>query len=165
MFSAIDWLAVIVIGIGATAILDLWALLLSKFGISSLNFCMVGRWLCFMRYGKWQHLAINKAAVQPNECAIGWFSHYFIGVIFALLFLLLMPHNWLAAPSLMPALLFGLLSVVIPFFIMQPALGLGIAAAKTAKPMAARLKSALSHAIFGIGMYLAAVALLQLKGA
>lgn len=165
MFSAIDWLAVVVIGVGATAILDLWALLLSKFGISSLNFCMVGRWLCFMRYGKWQHLAINKAAAQPNECAIGWFSHYLIGIIFALIFLLLMSGNWLAAPSVIPALLFGLLSVVIPFFIMQPALGLGIAAAKTPKPMVARLKSALSHAIFGVGLYLTALALLQFKGA
>ena len=164
MFSAIDWLAVIVIGIGATAILDLWALLLGKFGISSLNLCMVGRWLCFMRNGQFKHHAINKAAVQPNECATGWLSHYFIGVIFALLFLLLMPHNWLAAPSFIPALLFGLLSAVIPFFIMQPALGLGIAASKTAKPMAARVKSALSHAIFGVGMYLTALAMLQLKG-
>ncbi|MBE0455885.1 MAG: DUF2938 domain-containing protein [Pseudoalteromonas prydzensis] len=161
MFSALDWLAAIVIGIGATAILDLWALLLGKFGISSLNFCMVGRWLCFMRYGKWQHLAINKAAAQPNECAIGWFSHYFIGVIFALIFLLLMPDNWLAAPSFIPALLFGLLSVVIPFFIMQPALGLGIAAAKTPAPMAARVKSILSHAVFGVGLYLSAMVLLQ----
>ncbi|WKD25465.1 DUF2938 domain-containing protein [Pseudoalteromonas sp. KG3] len=161
MFSALDWLAAIVIGIGATAILDLWALLLGKFGISSLNFCMVGRWLCFMRYGKWQHLAINKAAAQPNECAIGWFSHYFIGVIFALLFLLLMPSSWLAAPSLAPALLFGLLSVAMPFFVMQPALGLGIAAAKTLAPMAARVKSILSHAVFGVGLYLSAMVLLQ----
>ncbi len=159
MFSTIDWLAVIIIGIGATALLDVWALLLSKFGINSLNFCIVGRWLCLMRYGKWKHLAISKTAAQPNECAIGWFSHYFIGVIFALVFILLLPNHWLTAPSLMPALFFGVLTVVIPFFLMQPALGLGIAAAKTSKPITARIKSILSHAVFGVGLYLSALAL------
>ncbi|WP_304181100.1 DUF2938 domain-containing protein [Pseudoalteromonas prydzensis] len=161
MFATIDWWAVIVMGVGATALLDVWGLLLSKFAIRSLNYCMVGRWLSLMRYGQFKHLAINNAAAQQNECAIGWISHYLIGVIFALLFLLLMPSSWLAAPSLAPALLFGLLSVAMPFFVMQPALGLGIAAAKTPAPMAARGKSILSHAVFGVGLYLSAIVLLQ----
>lgn len=165
MEHSINWVAVIVIGVGATAVLDSWSLLLAKvFGVPSLNFCMVGRWISLMRSGQFKHTAINKAPSQKGECAIGWFIHYVIGVIFSFTFLLVMSNDWLVSPRLIPALIFGLATVCTPFFIMQPALGLGIAAAKTAKPMAARVKSALSHAIFGVGMYLTALAMLQLKG-
>ena len=38
--------------------------------------------------------------------------------------------------------------------IMQPALGLGIAASKTSKPMQARLRTLINHTVFGIGLYL-----------
>lgn len=57
---------------------------------------------------------------------------------------------------LMPALLFGLVTVLMPFLLMQPALGLGIAAANSSNPAKARLHSLLTHLIFGLGLYLAA---------
>jgi hypothetical protein len=41
---------------------------------------------------------------------------------------------------------------------MQPALGLGVASSKTPNPQQARLKSLATHTVFGIGLYLAAVA-------
>jgi len=44
--------------------------------------------------------------------------------------------------------------VVFPFFIMQPLLGLGIAASRTPKPTQARLKSLGTHAVFGVGLYM-----------
>jgi hypothetical protein len=47
--------------------------------------------------------------------------------------------------------------VVFPLFIMQPALGLGIAASNTPKPWQARLKSLATHTVFGIGLYLCAL--------
>jgi hypothetical protein len=37
---------------------------------------------------------------------------------------------------------------------MQPAFGMGIAAAKTAKPTHARLRSLMNHVVFGFGLYL-----------
>ena len=46
---------------------------------------------------------------------------------FALVFVVLTSTDWLARPTLPPALLYGVATVVFPFFIMQPALGLGIA--------------------------------------
>ena len=41
--------------------------------------------------------------------------------------------------------------------IMQPALGLGIAAAKRPHPTQARLKSLMTHTVFGVGLYLSAL--------
>jgi hypothetical protein len=46
---------------------------------------------------------------------------------------------------------------VFPFFIMQPSLGLGIAASRTPKPMQARLKSLVTHTVFGVGLYVCAL--------
>jgi hypothetical protein len=62
----------------------------------------------------------------------------------------------------MPALLFGIVTVVFPLFIMQPAFGLGIAASKAPNPVQARLRSLMNHVVFGIGLYLSAQVLSSL---
>jgi hypothetical protein len=78
--------------------------------------------------------------------------------MFALVFVILVSGDWLARPTLLLALLYGIGTVVFPFFIMQPSLGLGIAASRTPKPMQARLKSIVTHTVFGVGLYLSALA-------
>jgi hypothetical protein len=40
---------------------------------------------------------------------------------------------------------------------MQPSFGLGMAAARTPKPAQARLKSLVTHAVFGVGLYVSAL--------
>jgi hypothetical protein len=40
---------------------------------------------------------------------------------------------------------------------MQPGMGMGIAASKTPNPKAARLKSIVSHTVYGIGLYSSAL--------
>jgi hypothetical protein len=47
-------------------------------------------------------------------------AHDTIGVVLALVFALLTSDDCLARPTLLPALLYGLGTVVFPFFIMQP---------------------------------------------
>lgn len=37
--------AALLIGVGATVIMDLWGILLRRLGIATLNFAMVGRWV------------------------------------------------------------------------------------------------------------------------
>jgi hypothetical protein len=66
--------------------------------------------------------------------------------------------EWLAQPTLAPALMFGIATVVFPFFILQPSIGLGVASSRTATPSRARVKSLATHTIFGIGLYLCALA-------
>lgn len=147
----------ILVGVGATLIMDIWAVFLQRaFNISSLSFCLVGRWLGHILRGKFSHEKITTATKIPAECALGWSAHYLIGVVFALILVLSASNDWLENPSLFPALLVGLLTLAIPFLIMQPALGLGIAAAKTSNPIQARLKSTATHLVFGIGLYVSA---------
>src|SRR5687767_4069079 len=148
----------ILIGIGATLLMDLWNLFLKRaFGIPSLNYCLLGRWLRHMPGGTFRHASIAAAPQKPLECTVGWIAHYTIGVVFALVLVALTSGDWLARPTLLIALLYGIGTVVFPFFIMQPSLGLGIAASRTPKPMQARLKSLVTHAVFGVGLYVCAL--------
>lgn len=148
----------IAIGIGANLVMDLWNLFLKRtFRIPSLNYCLLGRWLRHMPGGTFRHASIAAAPQKPFECTVGWIAHYTIGVIFALVFVALTSGDWLAQPTLLPALMYGIATVVFPFFIMQPAFGLGIAASKTPKPTQARLKSLVTHSVFGVGMYVCAL--------
>lgn len=155
----------VLIGVGATAVMDLWALLQRRLlGIPSLDFAMVGRWLGHLPRGRFRHDGIGRSAVVGGERALGWTAHYLIGVIFAGLLLAVAGVDWVRAPTLLPALAFGILSVAAPFFILQPGMGAGIAASKTPAPGKARLRSLVAHSVFGLGLYLAA-ALLAAVGA
>ena len=156
----------IAIGLGATLVMDLWNLFLKRtFSIPSLNYCLLGRWLRHMPGGTLRHANITAAHRKPFECAVGWIGHYTIGAAFALVFVLLASGGWLARPTLLPALLYGIGTVVFPFFLMQPALGLGIAASKTPEPARARMKSLATHTVFGVGLYVCALAVSYVLGA
>ena len=158
-----DVLAAALIGAGATAVIDIWTLILKHaFNVPSLSFCLVGRWILHMPAGTFMHARIADAQPKPLECAAGWAVHYAIGVAYGIAFLCVAPDGWLAHPTVLPALLFGVATVLFPFLIMQPAFGLGIAAAKTPNPASARLKSLATHSVFGFGMFICALAVRQL---
>ncbi|MCI0555588.1 MAG: DUF2938 domain-containing protein [Anaerolineae bacterium] len=144
----------ILIGLGATLTFDLWAQFLKHFfKITPSNICLVGRWLRYMPEGTFKHSNIASAPQKSAECAVGWIAHYMIGVTLAIAFVALVGNNWLQHPTLIPAIVFGVVTVLAPFFIMQPALGLGFAASKTSNPAQARLRSLMNHAAFGVGLY------------
>ena len=149
----------IAIGIGATLVMDLWNLFLKRaFGIPSLDYCLLGRWLRHMPQGTFRHANIAVAPQKSFECTAGWIAHYSIGILMALAFVVLASTHWLARPTLLPALLYGIGTVVFPFLILQPSLGFGIAASRTRNPAQARLKSLATHTIFGVGLYVCAIA-------
>ena len=148
------------VGIGATLMLDLWNVLLNRaFAIPLPNYCFIGRWLCHMANGAFTHPSIAAATQQPAECPIGWIAHYTIGALFALALVALATPQWLRSPTVTPALIFGIVTVGFPFCIMHPAFGLGLAASKAPNPRQARLRSLMNHVVFGVGLYLSALAL------
>ncbi|AYM78998.1 hypothetical protein JAB5_42870 [Janthinobacterium sp. HH103] len=152
------WLDALAIGVGATAVMDVWAVALKRFWcIPSLNLAMVGRWLGHLPRGTFTHVNIAQAAPVRDEAILGWTAHYAIGVLFAAVLLALVGREWVQGPTFAPALLAGLVSVAAPFCILQPGMGAGLAASKTPHPAAARLRSLMAHTAFGIGLYLAAL--------
>jgi hypothetical protein len=144
------------IGAGATVTMDLWAAALKRFGVPSLNFAFLGRWIGHLPEGRWIHDSIAKAAPVRGELLIGWLAHYSIGITFAALLLATFGLGWARSPTLLPALVIGVVTVVAPLFVLQPALGAGIASSKTAAPLFNSMKSLVTHTVFGLGLYLAA---------
>src|SRR5271170_724177 len=145
-------------GVGATIVMDLWALLLKQLGIPSLNFAFLGRWIGHLPRGQWTHESTAKAAPVSGELWIGWLAHYSIGVTFAAVLLAVYGLEWARNPTLVPAMIIGLASVVAPLFILQLALGAGIASSKTPRPVFNSIKGLATHTVFGFGLYLAASA-------
>ena len=151
---------IVLIGIGATLVMDLWALLRQQlFGIAPTNWGMVGRWIGHMRKGRFSHTSIANADAVSGEKIIGWTAHYVIGIGYAVLLFLIFGEAWLFEPTLGPAVVLGIATVIAPFFILLPGMGAGVAASKTPNPNAVRLHSVLNHAVFGLGLYLSALVL------
>jgi len=149
----------ILIGTGATLVMDAWAALLRRAGVPSLNLAMLGRWVGHLPSGRLIHQSIARAAPIKGERALGWATHYAIGISFAGLLIAVFGVRWAHAPTLPPALLIGIVTVAAPLLILQPALGAGIASLRTASPLFNSLKSLATHVVFGLGLYLAARAI------
>ena len=147
---------VLLIGIGATATMDAWLALMKRLKRPTLDFALVGRWVGHVAHGRWRHDAIAQAAPVRGERALGWALHYATGIAFAGVLVALAGPAWARSPSLLPALAVGLGTVAVPLFVMQPAMGAGIASSRTPTPLNNCLRSLTNHAVFGVGLYLAA---------
>ena len=147
----------LLIGAGATAVMDLWTVVRARLlGGRMPDHALVGRWLAYLARGRFRHDPIAASPPVPRERLIGWTAHYLIGIAFAAILLLIWGVEWARQPTLAPALIVGIGSVVAPFLVMQPGMGAGIAASRTARPNAARVQSVVTHAVFGCGLYAAA---------
>jgi hypothetical protein len=140
MFDVI-WRA-IAIGIGATVLMDLWALFLHKaFGQPRPNWGPVGRWVWHLT-DKVFHDDIGTAAPYAHEVALGWAFHYFVGIVYGIILVVLAGTGWLSAPTFLPAFILGIVTV-----------GAGWAASKLPNPMKVRALNLVAHTVFALGMF------------
>ena len=149
-----NYVVISILGIGATAIMDVWGLVRKALlGIAPPNYALVGRWIAHMTRGRFHHESVAASAAVRGELIIGWTAHYLIGIAFAALLIGIWGSAWIQQPTLGPALMVCVVTVAAPFLLMQPGMGAGIAAAKTPRPGAARIQSLITHAVFGLGLY------------
>ena len=74
----------LIIGIGATALFDLWGLALHlAFGLPAPAWKLGGRWFAHVARGKLWHNDIAQSREIAGETAIGWAGHYLVGVVYA----------------------------------------------------------------------------------
>lgn len=159
MFSLQDVIHVAFIGLGATAVMDVWLLFLSRLGVQTTDFGLIGRWVGHLAQGRFAHASIVKARPIASERSLGWLAHYVVGIAFAGLLVAMQGVEWLRQPTFLPALAVGLSTVIVPLFVIQPALGSGFGAAKTQAPLKTCFRTLVNHAVFGSGLYVVAASL------
>lgn len=151
------------IGVGATAVMDVWLGFLKSRGVATLNFAFIGRWVGHALRGRVAHMAIAQATAVRGELALGWLMHYATGVVFAAALLAVAGLDWARQPTPLPALAVGVATVAVPLLLIQPAMGAGVLARRTPTPLRNCLRSLVNHAVFGLGLYLAALSLAWLS--
>ena len=150
----------VLIGAGAAVLMDAWALFARRaFGISGLDYALLGRWIGHFPRGRFFHERIASADRIRGERLLGWVAHYSIAIAFAFLLLAIWGLDWARSPTIGPALLIGWGTIVAPWFVLQPGMGAGIAASRTPNPRAARLRNLATHTVYGVGLFLSAAAL------
>jgi hypothetical protein len=106
-----------------------------------------------MRDGQFAHSSIGSSPPIVHEPILGWVFHYVVGCLYAALYLLFVNTAQAGQPTLLSAVLFGLVTILSPWLLMQPALGLGICASKAPKAHLVRLQNLIIHATFGVALY------------
>jgi Protein of unknown function (DUF2938) len=150
----------VLIGAGGAALMDVWGVAARRlFGIQGLDYTLLGRWIGHTARGHCFHKRIAAASPVRWESALGWAAHYSIGIAFAALLLLVWGLRWAHAPTVAPALAIGVGTILAPWLIMQPAMGAGIAGSRTLDPVATRVRNLATHTVYGVGLYVTALAL------
>lgn len=140
-------------GIGACIVFDLRQRALQRMtGIPPSNWAVAGRWLTGLATG--QGLIQAGPAHRPShprELAAGRGLYYVVAMGYAGIYAAMMASGWITA-GFADGLLFGIASVVVPWFFFMPATGNGMMARLTPNPRLACLLALKMHAIFGVAL-------------
>ena len=152
---------IVIVGVIACAIFDLWQRVFQKLtAIPPSDWAMVGRWsLGLMTRGQLIARDLESQAEWKNELAVGWLVHYGVAVGYAAVYAWLM-HTTILQAGLVDGLIFGVISVAVPWFLFLPCLGKGMLARLTPNPPLVCGLALMMHSLFGgsIGLGFAAFA-------
>jgi len=144
----------IAIGVGATILMDLWAIVLAVLsGRPKPDWAPVGRWFWHLKSGVVFHDDIGKAEPYAHERALGWIGHYAVGILYGIILAVIVGPGWFAAPTFLPAFILGIVTVGAGWFLLQPGLGIGVAASKLPDAGMVRALNLVAHTVFAAGLY------------
>ncbi len=147
-------IAALFIGVGATALFDLWCVAVAvSMGGPLPSWTLPGRWFAEVARGRVFHADMGAVASVPGETVIGWVGHYLIGVIYAAVLIAWQGPSWLARPVPGPAVIVGVVTVLAGWLLMSPGMGNGIAAARAEQPWRVRRLQLAAHVVFGLGLW------------
>ena len=86
-----------------------------------------------------------------NELRIGWAVHYTVAIMYSIFFFMLLKYN-ICNASIFNGFVFGLLSVVVPWFFFMPVLGKGFLGLKTPSPFLSCSLAIGSHVVIGLSI-------------
>lgn len=151
-------LGALVVGIVGNVTLDLWQQIVRiVFHQPITNWAMVARWVGHLPEGKLMWDDIDKAPPVPHENVWGWVVHYVVGPGLGVFYVALVRFVVHEPLSFASAMTFGVLSVSLTWFVVEPLLGLGPMASHLPNRTAVRILDFTSHLSFGFGLYVGGV--------
>lgn len=72
-------------------------------------------------------------AMESNEKQVGWLLHYSIGIVFAFIFILIVTERWFVELDGIKPIVFGLITTLFPYLILQPCFRFGFFCIKVTK--------------------------------
>ena len=141
------------IGICSCVAFDVWQRIFQIFtSIPPSNWKLVGRW--FVGLISNGQLIANQLSEQPevpNETIIGWIVHYVVAIAYAYTLFIFIQLGILE-PTVTHGLVFGVVSVLVPWLFFMPAMGNGILANKAPNPKLACALALMMHSVFGLSL-------------
>jgi hypothetical protein len=147
------FLEIFLVGVGACLIFDLWQRMFQKMtGIPPSDWAFVGRW-CLGVVARGRLVGHDLAAIPQfvNELTFGWVVHYAVAVGYAAVYAGLMTLGWIEA-GFGDGLLFGVISVSVPWLFFLPCLGKGVFGRLTPNPPLVCALALMMHALFGVSI-------------
>ena len=125
-------------------------------GFPPVNWSITGRWFLMVLQGHPYVPDIGTAPSLPNELIAGHVAYYTISVVFAGLYFALL-KLMKREPALWNGLIFGWATLVFPFLLQMPLMGMGVLASATATPGLIIGRTLVHHSSFGLGLALGAM--------
>ena len=143
-------LNIVIIGIISCLAMDIWQRLLKiMYDINPSDWAIVGRWyILLISKAKIYNPIIEEVPPIKNELKIGWAVHYTVAIMYSIFFFVLLKYN-ICNASILYAFIFGLVSVVVPWFFFMPVLGKGFLGLKTPSPFLSCSLAIGSHVVIG----------------
>ena len=101
-----------------------------------------------------RQLIARQLSQQPeakHETPTGWTVHYVFGIAYAYVLFILVQLG-IFEPTITHGLVFGVVSVLVPWLFFMPAMGNGIMASKTPNPKVACALALMMHSLFGLSL-------------
>ena len=140
-------------GVFSTFVMDMAGALGSRLGLTGKpSPVLIGRWIKGMTTGTFVHKDIRKVEAWEYEYVVGLITHYVIGGVLGLLYVLVISETLLRPENVGIAISYGLLTCVFSWIFLFPSFGFGFFGKKGPREFRALRTSTCTHLAFGIGL-------------
>ena len=143
-------------GVFATLFMDVFAAFLTKIKIIHpfITPNELGRWFLYMFKSKFIHVNISKTPSLKNEKLWSFISHYLIGIVLTAFYIYLVITFPFVKSQTWLSVIYGITTIIFPWFWLLPSINLGLVAAKSDKRLQIIKTNILNHTNFGLGIFL-----------
>ena len=143
----------VIAGVLGTLVMDSLNHLFARIGvISKIDVGIIGRMAAGWTQGRFMYRHPDEMECVSNEKTYGYFTHYAIGIGFAIPFVLGWDLLVEGPASPLWALTYGVATTVASVFFVYPSMGLGVFGWRSPEGIRAPLSSLANHFFFGLGM-------------